>query len=1435
MRAVRFLAACLAVLLLLGGAALAQFGGSGDDERGVLASLISRALSTPATRVTIGAVEGALSSDATIRDIEISDRDGVWLRLDRARIVWRRLALLQRRLEIDRLEIGVLDIRRRPIPAEGQVPGENDPILPELPVKVQIEAFQLAELKLGEPLIGTDARVTANGRARLSNNTSEGLELTLDARRLDQPGTAAIRLGLVPQGQRLTLSVVVDEPAGGIVARAANLPGQPPVKLEVTGEGTLDAFAARLALDAGEGLGATGSATLARDGAARRLALDLQARLEALLPGAVSPVFAGTTRLTGGLLFGDDGAIGVEAVHLVAAAARVDVAGRIGPDGIADLTVAAANLQNRPGSTGAGATEIRRLSFQSRVTGPLTAPNMDATLQAEDVRTEAGRLAGLDATFRASAAGTTPGGATQLAITADARATGLVPSDPGLARALGDTLTLALRGTATTGGVVEAESLVVTSPTFTARYAGRLGSDEVRGRVAFEAASLRPFGDVAGLTLAGRAAVAAEIEGTPRARRLNATLDGEITRFATGIAAVDGAFAGRLALGGTLRVEPTGGYRFEALQLTSGNARAEVNGLLAQDSADLRVSATLPDLQRLDARVRGRAGLTATVTGGLQRPNVVAELAIADAAALGRPIPRLTLGLDLKDATGALEGTVRLDGIVDGKPARGGFRVARPAGEYRLDGLELRVGTVSLRGDVALDAASIARGRLMLSAPNLDDLSPLLLTRAVGTVEADITLEGSNGGQGAQVKLDATRVSVYGVTVNRAEADLRLADIYRRPVIDGQIRIDEASYGGESLSRLRLVAKGTAQASDVTLSAAARGFDLEGRARVIPGERIRIELAQLTATRDGQRLALANPATVTVLPGGAGADIQNLAVALGSGRLSVSGAVGSRLDLRVEARAVPLATAEILSPGLGLSGTLEGEARIAGTSSAPTGEYRARIANLSAPQIRGLGLPRIDIAASGRLAGGRATLEADIRAGRAGNLAITGSVPADGTGALDLAIRGGVDAGAATSGLLASGGRRLTGRIAVDARVTGTLAAPEATGSATLAGGSFSDAQQGIALTGITARLVARGQEVTVENARAATRNGGAITASGRVRVDPAAGFPGEIRVVGRNAELVRSGLATAVANLDITLSGPLARDPRVAGRVDLISADITVPESFSATLRPLPNTRHIHPTRTTRARLAQESKAKGKGGRAAPPFDARLDLVLNAPGRIVVRGRGLNAELGGALRLTGTLAKPVANGAFDLRRGTLQIVTSRLEFSRGRLTFTGDLTPELDFVASTNAGGAAIQVAVTGPSSDPRFEFTSSPALPQDEVLSRLLFNSPSGQLSAFQALALAQAAAQLSGGESGDAFEGLRRSLGLTGLDIGLGSSGGIGLGLQRALGDRVTVGIKGGSSAADTGIGVDVRITDEIRLQGEVGATGKSSVGIGAQYEW
>ena len=157
----------LILLSLIAAAALVAFWlmagrpSQAQSDQGILASLISRLLSTPTTQVTIGSIEGALSSNAVIRDIRIADKDGVWLNLDRARLVWSRTALLRGRLQVDELTVDRLQILRRPLPADEAAPVSDEPILPELPVRVIIDRFALQELVLGEPILGTAARLSA--------------------------------------------------------------------------------------------------------------------------------------------------------------------------------------------------------------------------------------------------------------------------------------------------------------------------------------------------------------------------------------------------------------------------------------------------------------------------------------------------------------------------------------------------------------------------------------------------------------------------------------------------------------------------------------------------------------------------------------------------------------------------------------------------------------------------------------------------------------------------------------------------------------------------------------------------------------------------------------------------------------------------------------------------------------------------------------------------------------------------------------------------------------------------------------------------------------------------------------------------------------------------------------------------------------------------
>ena len=1432
--------ALLLALILLGGLVLAGAGlgrAADEGEKSVLGGILSKALSTPSSRVAIGAVDGALSSDATIRDVAISDRDGIWLKLDRARIVWRRLALLSGRLEVDSLEIGRIEVLRRPLPARAPPTSEPDgTLLPDLPVKVEVKGFSLGELSLGEAIAGQPARLSAKGKVKLGA-PAEGLDLDLAVDRTDAAGAFKARLLFVPKGERLELKARLVEPAGGLLSKGLNVPGSPPIDLDLDGTGTLDAWNGRLNLDAGESIGARGGARITRIGAERRFGLDLSARIEGLLPGPAAAIFSGTTKLDGSIGFADSGALALDRLELASRTARLDIRGSVSAARVADLAVTARSLPAEGGVTRAGESELGSLAFDGSLKGPLARPRVEGALKAAGLKTRDSALDRIEASLSAD-----PADADRFALRADARMEGLRLADKALAAAIGQSAAFRLRASLGADSVLDVETLKLDAPTLQASYRGRVGQNLLTGRAEASAPNLTAFSGLAGRPLGGAFSATADLSGDPARRALSAALDLRGRDLALGEPAADRLLGTSPRLVGKLS-QVYDGYAFEGLRLDGERIAIRLDGRATARLADARLAVEIADLGAIEPRLAGRATLDGRLAGSLDKPDLTATLRAPEASALERPVRGLSLEVAARDLTGALDASLRLAGEIGGKPLSGDLHLARPQGrDWVVDRLAAALGSARLSGHAAVEAATnLAEGAFSVSAAQLDDLSPVALTALGGSLEATVALSRYDGRQNAALKASAAALRGAGFGLSRLDASLSARDLFGLPLLDGHLDADRLVAAGESLDTLRLNAVGSAQASDVTLKAKARGFDLDGAARLVPASPARIELQRFTALRGGDRLGLAGPATVSLVDGGVLVD--NLVVAAGAGRVSLSGRAGRSLDLALGIKALPLSIARLASPSLALSGTLDGEARVKGEPTRPEGRYAFSLARLVTPETHKAGLPPVDARASGTLSDGRIGIDGRLSAGRGVEANLAGSVPAEPGGALALKARGTLEAALANS-LLSANGQRVGGRVAFDGSVGGTLAAPRVEGAATLSGGSFSDVLQGISLTDIQGRVSGRGDTIVVERLTAATRNGGTLRGEGRVAVDPAAGFPGSLKLSAERAELVSSPLMNAVASLDLALSGPLARTPRVTGRVDVVSIEVSVPDRLPATVQPLPGIRRVNTPPEIRARIGRQAERKAQvaaAGRrrpkAAAPFDATLDLTVNAPNRIFVRGRGIDAELGGSLRLTGSSRDPKAVGAFDMRRGRISVVGQRLDFARGRLSFGGEITaPDLDFLAETRAAEVTARIGVTGPANQPVFALTSEPSLPQDEVLSRLLFKKASGSLSPFQALQLAQGVAQFSGNGGGpDVFEQARKGLGLDSLDVSTGTRGGPAVGASRYLSDRLSVGVKAGAKPADTAATVDYDVTRRVKIQGEAGSDGRTAVGVGAEWEY
>ena len=337
---------------------------------------------------------------------------------------------------------------------------------------------------------------------------------------------------------------------------------------------------------------------------------------------------------------------------------------------------------------------------------------------------------------------------------------------------------------------------------------------------------------------------------------------------------------------------------------------------------------------------------------------------------------------------------------------------------------------------------------------------------------------------------------------------------------------------------------------------------------------------------------------------------------------------------------------------------------------------------------------------------------------------------------------------------------------------------------------------------------------------------GGTAQLSGTIGLSP--GLPADLlntlsAIVIEDPQLYRVTLSG-----ETTARGPLQGGALIAGDMTIDLAEILVPSTSFGALAPIPKISHVglpQAAEITRGRAGLLRSENGGGGEGiAYP----IDVLVRAPSRIFVRGRGLDAELGGSLRLTGDTDNIVSVGAFDLIRGRLDILNRRFTLNQGRLALEGDFDPILDFVATTNTTDGTASVIVEGRSSSPRIRFEANPSVPEDEVLAQILFGRDIQQLSALQILQLANAIGTLAGREGAGLLSGLRRGFALDDLDFETDDTGESSVRLGKYLTDNVYTDVTVGQEGT-TDFSINIDVTSSITARGRASADGDTALGI------
>ncbi|MGH6922955.1 MAG: translocation/assembly module TamB domain-containing protein, partial [Propylenella sp.] len=874
------------------------------------------------------------------------------------------------------------------------------------------------------------------------------------------------------------------------------------------------------------------------------------------------------------------------------------------------------------------------------------------------------------------------------------------------------------------------------------------------------------------------------------------------------------------------------GISFDNLVLSNDRMSAEVNGAFAEPNLDLTVGADVADLSLVTERAAGRAHVAAKLAGTTVAPRIEAEATGEEVVLMGIPLADARARFSGVVAGPETAGDAELSGTLGGAPVVGAARLsAAEGGARRLEGLSFAVGESRMSGDLMIGADGFLSGNVAVVSPDLSKVAPLFLVEASGMLRGEVALAVENGEQSAHFAATATDLVYENVALDTAEIDGRARDLFGAPQLEGNFALRNLRAGGLAI----VSATGTAERRGAATAIAAEAELADGRAALVAsleprGEGFAVGMSRFSFTRGGIDLALASPTAIVVADGTAA--FNNARLNAGGGAAAISGRAGETLDLTVELAGVPAALANTFSPGLGAEGTVAGTVTLSGAASDPRAHFELSVASASVLASRNTGLGPLNVSAEGDLAEKRVTLAGRIAGADGLAVNVNGAVGTAEGAPLDLTIAGSVPLSLGNRELAARGAA-LRGALDVDIKVSGTAAAPQFAGRAASEGGGFVDPQSGIVLSNLSLAASVSNNRLVIDRLNARSGEGN-VAAEGSLGLDPNAGLPVDMRVNVRGARYVDGTLIAATFDAELTLSGSLTGSPTLQGSVTLKRTEITVPERLPGDSVAVA-VEHVVPPPPVERTLAivrerENGRAEGGGG----PSGITLDVAVSAPRQIFVRGRGLDAELGGDLRLIGPVSSVGASGSFELIRGRLDILTQRITLDRGILTFTGDLDPILDFIGTTRSGDVTVTVAISGRASDPEITFTSVPDLPQDEILAQLIFGKGIGELSPLQIARLGAAASELAGG-GGGALSRLRASTGLDDLDIVVDEEGQAALAAGRYVSENVYVGVQQGTTAEKSRVTIDLDITKGVKARAGYSVEGESSLGIFFEKEY
>ena len=1324
-----------AIVLLLG---LLVVGINTDPGRRFVVDQLNRFELASGLNFRVGRIEGSLYGAMVLHDVEVRDAKGVFATSPEIAVDWRPFKFVRNHVDVRSLTSPEVRILR--LPALKPSGDPNAPLLPD--IDIDVGRLEIARIDVAPAVTGQRHLARLSGNAHIAGGRAQ---LVANAATITAPGVAggdrlALKLDAVPEANRLDIDMRLDAPANGLVAGLAGI--ETPLTFTLGGQGSWASWKGRAVATLGGGELANLAVT-ANNG---RFQVRGPTNPGLYMKGPVERLASPRLDVALDAVWKDRAATGQ--LHLRSRALSVEMQGGL------DLARNRFNNLRAEGmllTPGAIAPNLNGRSVRAAIAlnGPFATPVVDYKL------TAAALGFGETVAEQLYAEGQARVDADRILIPVRARAarvSGLNAAAGGLVTNLTVNGDLAISGDQILSDNlrlrsdrVDATAIVAADMSegrYTGALKGRINDYAINGvgvvNLSTDAELYAPRGGGWGI----RGRVAAETRRLTNAAVRdflggNATASARVTLGPTGV--IDVADIRMRApqfriLRGSGRYDPAGPILInaDAVSTVYGPLTARVTGTMNAPQVLLR--AERPGLGvglvNLEARVRGRGSAYAvSATGGTDYGPFSANVLVRTGARMAVDIEAARFaGMDI---TGRVQQT-----------AAGPF-----AGQVQFQGSGV-AGTADLSAQGKFQRADL---RATASNATIPGNAEFTIGRAL--VSASVVLA------------DAPQIV----------ADAQIANMRRGEFVLKAARAKVNYQGGSGTAQL--VANGSTGVP----------FAIGVNAQLAPDQ----WLAAIQGNASGIGFRTATPARIAIDDGSY--RLFPTRVDFDRGTVRLAGSYGDGTVLQARLDKLELAVVNGFVPGLGVDGTVTGSFDFAqpDPDAFPSADVRLEIDQFTRSSLAMVSTP-VDISFVGKLLPDGGDARAIIKRGTTtvGRLVATLRPlgPAAGTWTERLfaaPLSGGIrynGPAAVPFSLAGMTGHHLDGPLGIAADFSGRLQQPQLAGVVRGERLVYSNETYGTRLTNMKLDGRFDDDELVLDQLTAQAGEG-TLKAQGRIGLSAANNYPMNIAVDLENAELARGEAlgATATGRLTLTKNNQVQR---IEGRLTIPEARYEIIRQGAAEVPELTGIR-----RRSEVEAAAANPRPRQPVRPATEFDLNVRLV--ADNQIYVSGMGLESEWSARVFVRGTTSAPEIRGNLQIVRGTYSFAGRRFEITRGDISFQGAemFNPTVNISANTTAEGVTAILNVSGTAQHPQIAFTSTPALPQEEVLARLFFGTDVTNLSATEAIQLAAAVNSLSASGGGlNPLGQLKSATGIDRLRI-LGADDTTGRGTSLAAGKYIT----------------------------------------------